>query len=328
MINLKTGGDWLDNLHFLQTDAWATFQRALGHDVIQKQGKGWSYLAIVEHGQLSRRLYCPYGPTAVNTQALQLALDDLAVEAKVRRLDFVRVEPRRDLVESHLDNDLPKLGLRRAIHNVQPADTVINFLVDDNDGGLSDEEILAACSQTDRRIYRKLQGQNINYRLSSDPADIEHFLPMIHGVAERTNMRPMPDEYFREIAKTLFPMDAAGIMIAEKDSQPIAAIIFYVNEQMMIYAHAAASDEHRKQSPATGLAMSLLMEANRRGCKIFDFHGIAPQGAPTDHRWVGFSHFKLSFGGEATHFCGTWELPISRLKYSIESRLIKLNKKK
>ncbi|MDR1197371.1 MAG: hypothetical protein LBL08_03840, partial [Candidatus Nomurabacteria bacterium] len=85
------------DVHFLQSEAWRRFQAELGRETIDKDNNIWQYMAIVEHGKLANRLYCPYGPTVVDKVGLQEAIQDLAVEAKTRHLDFVRIEPIGDV---------------------------------------------------------------------------------------------------------------------------------------------------------------------------------------------------------------------------------------
>ena len=75
--------------NILQSNAWAGFQRNLGHKVFQASGDGWRYLAILEGGRTGRYLYCPYGPEARTPQAFEAALDDLARTARSERCWFV-----------------------------------------------------------------------------------------------------------------------------------------------------------------------------------------------------------------------------------------------
>jgi peptidoglycan pentaglycine glycine transferase (the first glycine) len=49
-----------------------------------------------------------------------------------------------------------------------------------------------------------------------------------------------------------------------------------------------------------------MKEAKKRGCKIWDFEGIYDARWP-NKSWLGFSHFKKSFGGEEIEFPGSFE---------------------
>jgi lipid II:glycine glycyltransferase (peptidoglycan interpeptide bridge formation enzyme) len=309
--------------HFLQTQPWAEFQRTLGREVILKSSDEWSYLAIVENGKFANRLYCPYGPTVTNIDALEDALDDLRAQAEKHNLDFVRVEPRYDEISSVEDNFLTQLGLIKAAHDVQPADTIVNYL-NCEDGELqSDEEILAQGSQSMRQVWRKLLKNDVTYVHSSNPDDIQIFLEMIHKVAKRTGMTPLPDNYFEKIGSTLFEDGSAGMFLAKIDNDVIASLIYYKSSDMVIYAHAAANDNYRKLSPGTGLVVELFKFARDNNISLVDLHGVAPENSDKSNKWSGFTHFKKSFGGERKQFCGTWELPVRKFRYRIYRTLLK-----
>ena len=293
----------------LQSPLWADFQRQLHREVIEKQTKEFSYVAIVEKGQLSHRLYCPLGPVADNLDGLKRALADLKQEAKQRKLDFVRIEP---ILPGLTADDLCKLGLKHARRDVQPPHSVVN------DVSVSEPAIEAELSQTARRYARKCDKAGITYRVSYDPADMRYFIHLIHEVAERTGMHPYDDLYFQQIAAFMFPKKSAGLLLAELDDQVIAAIVFYTDGTTMMYTHAANSTEYRKYSPATGLGLYALKFAHQQGCKVFDWCGVAPaqdDGNPRWQSWKGFTQFKLSYGGTRVDRLGTWELPVRKMRY-------------
>ena len=302
--------------NFLQSPAWADFHRHLNQEVIEKKTDDYHYVAIVEKGQFSNRLYCPLGPIAKDKKALAKALNGLRQEAKKRKLDFVRIEPTLPDLTS---DDLTKLGLVKSRRDVQPPHTIVNDVSVDKDA------IEAQLSQTARRYARKCTKAGITYRVSYEPTDVRYFIDLIHQVAQRTGMKPSDDLYFQQIAAFMFPKKSAGLLLAELDNQVIAAIIFYTDGQTMMYTHAANSTESRKYSPATGLGLFALEFAHDQGCRVFDWCGVAP--AKDDHNprwksWAGFTHFKLSFGGQRVDRLGTWELPVDRLRYRLYRLLL------
>jgi lipid II:glycine glycyltransferase (peptidoglycan interpeptide bridge formation enzyme) len=140
-------------------------------------------------------------------------------------------------------------------------------------------------------------------------------------------MRPFSDHYFSTIAGSLFPTRDAGLLFAELNGKKIAAIIFYTNGATMSYTHAANNSEYRKISPAYGLALYALLFAHEQGCKHFDWCGVAPENADENHRWAGFTQFKLSFGGQRVSYLGTWELPVKSFKYRLYKIVLKLSGK-
>ena len=304
--------------NFLQSSAWADFHRHLNQEVIEKKTKHYSYVAIVEKGSMSKRVYCPLGPIADSKEALAEALEDLKTEAQKRKLDFVRVEP---TLPSLTADDLTGLKLIKSNRDVQPPHTVVN------DVSVDEGQIAARLSQTARRYARKCDKAGITYSVSYEPTDIRYFIKLIHEVAERTGMHPYDDLHFQQIAAFMFPKKTAGLLLAWLDNQVIAAIIFYTDGRTMMYTHAANSTEYRKYSPATGLGLYSLKFAHQQGCQVYDWCGVAPEhddGNPRWKSWAGFTHFKLSFGGQRVNRLGTWELPINKRRYRIYRLLLAL----
>lgn len=304
------------NIHILQSEAWRKFQESLGRTAIDKNDKKWQYVAILEKGKFSKRLYCPYGPTVVDKTGLKEAIEDLSTEAKKLEADFVRVEPRGGV----LAEDLVDLGLKK-VHDVQPVDTLIT------DVSVSHEEILAGLSQSARRYARKAEKAGVTYSESYDPEDIKYFLETIHDVHNRTGMNPYSDDYYRTFAATLFPGKNAGLLLARYEDKVIATILFLRVGDTFSYTYAGNLAEYRKFSPAVGLGQFALLYAHDIGCKKFDWHGIAPENAPPDHSWAGFTRFKQSFGGERVKTLGTWELPLNKPKYLLYRVLLRITGK-
>jgi len=316
---------YLKSKHFLQTGAWAEFQRAYGNETVSRNGTAsdggaWEYLAIVERGRFSSRLYCPYGPLYTSKAALQEALVSLRKEARSYLVDFARIEPRGALEAE----ELTTLGLRPAARNVQPPDTIINDVRAD---AVSEEDILLRGSTTRRQLYRYSLRDGVVYKTSYDPADIKYFLDMIHVVAKRTGIIPHEDAYFETLAATLFPQKAAGMLLSVLDDKPIATLIFYTDGTTAGYAHAGSVEGFRKLSPPSGLFMHLQFFARESGHTLLDTYGVAPEGASKEHAWAGFTQFKESFGGVRVHCPGTWELPVNKLRYTLYNMVGKIVEK-
>ncbi|MDR1088761.1 MAG: peptidoglycan bridge formation glycyltransferase FemA/FemB family protein [Coriobacteriales bacterium] len=306
---------YLGQKHFLQSAAWGSFQQACGKTIIEREGGAadggsWEYLAIVEKGSFSSRLYCPYGPVFSSPAALAEALASLETEASSAALEFVRVEPRGNLTA----RELQALGLKPAAHNVQPPDTAI---LDVRAGEVSEELILLRSSTTRRQLYRYSLRDGVEYRTSYDPEDMRLFLDMIHVVAERTGMQPHEDAYFTTMGEVLFPQKAAGLLLSVLEGEPLASLIFYTDGTTLGYAHAASVEGYRKLSPASGLLMHAQFFARESGHTLLDTYGVAPEGADKGHPWAGFTQFKESFGGVRVHYSGTWELPVRKLRYAV-----------
>ncbi|HZK05668.1 MAG TPA: peptidoglycan bridge formation glycyltransferase FemA/FemB family protein [Actinomycetaceae bacterium] len=290
--------------HFLQSPAWARFQKALGREVVVRDGDGWHYLAVVEKGTLNSRLYCPYGPVITRPDALQSALDSLLAEAKKRRVAFVRIEPTGEVTSEELE-----LAGAIRVESVQPDSTQRVKLDREWD------EILKDFKATNRNLHRNYAKKGLSVRSTSNPADIEILLELLHGVAKHNQMNPQSDEYLRTQADSLIPQGDGMLYIADLEGEPIAASMIYDDGEVRYYSHAAADYEHRKLSAGTILVSQMMQDAAEAGRKEFDLYGVVSPDAPEDHPWRGFSEFKRGFGGYQHDYVGAWEIPVNKVVY-------------
>jgi len=62
------------------------------------------------------------------------------------------------------------------------------------------------------------------------------------------------------------------------------------------------------------LQWEAIKEGKKRGCKTYNFWGIAPESeleAKKDHPWKGLSLFKKGFGGYKKEYVKTQDFPLS-----------------
>ncbi|NLA43335.1 peptidoglycan bridge formation glycyltransferase FemA/FemB family protein [Candidatus Saccharibacteria bacterium] len=307
--------------HFLQSKAWQTFQEAMGRTVYFREGEGWQYRAILEPGTrlAPARLYCPYGPTAINQRALNTALESLKALAASTDATFVRVQPLG--VESG-EFSHEKLGLKQ-IEYSQPADTWCIDLTQD------EETIIANMKQSNRNIYRNYHKKGLSYRSSVDSDEISHLLRLIKQTAERNNISAHSDNYLVTQAKSLIPIGAATLHFIEHEGKIIAAALTYNTDETTYYAHASADFKHRKLGASTALVAEIILRAKKNGRKTCDLYGITTS-EDSQHPWVGFTKFKKSFGGYHIPLSHTYDLPIKSglyRTYSLAKRSRALSQK-
>lgn len=297
--------------HFLQSEAWGNFQQALGRKVFYDQSGDWQYLAILEAGRGNKRLYCPYGPTVRDAQALSEAIDSLVDLAKKQHCDFIRIEPIGDINAKNLTG----LDLIKARYDIQPAHT---WCIDLNN---SEEDILLDMSASNRGRHRNIYKKGVTFTTSHDFKDIDKLLDLLHGVASHNSFSAQSDEYLQKQADILLSSNVGQLDFAWYEGECIAAALIYSDDTTKYYAHAAADFHHRKLQAGTPLVSNMILAAKKEGKKVFDLYGVAPTDDPT-HPWAGFSVFKKSFGGYQKDYLGTWELPINKMKYKLYSKLL------
>ena len=279
-------------MHFLQSEAWETFQQSLGRRTFRREGEGWSYLAILESGGLgTTRLYCPYGPTVDSPRALTTALESLKALAQSNRVTSVRIQPTGMSLKKPT---LLNLGLKQISYS-QPSHTWHIDLTKSRD------DIIAEMNQNNRSIVRNYTKKGLSYKQSHNPKDITRLTTLLHQVADRNKITVHTDEYLNDQAKSLMTNNAASLHFINFENETIAAALVYEDATTYYYAHAAADHEHRKLNASTALLGEIILNAKTAGKKICDLYGITDSVDP-EHRWAGFTKFKKSFGGHAVSY--------------------------
>ncbi len=310
--------------NLLQSRAWEKYAKSEGRETIWRDGDGYEALAIVQETPLGKYLFCPYGPAITGAEkketgeaererelrALDFALDSLRAAARERGAFFVRIEPTVAFSEA----ELKERGLVKS-HDIEPAHTWVIDLTQ------AEEEILDGIEKTKVRHWRNHGKKGITIRTSTDPEEITILASLLQKVGERDNFTPQDAKHLKGQMEAGF----ATLYIAEYEGKAIAASLVYDYDGVRYYAHAGADDEYKKLTAGTILLVEMIMDARRMGAKRFDFWGITTSEDPK-HPWYGFTQYKKSFGGYEVDYAGTWDLPMSKMKYRIYQMIRKVNR--
>ena len=110
------------------------------------------------------------------------------------------------------------------------------------------------------------------------------------------------------------PVSDFGFRISDFPPLASAVVVFY--EERAIYLYGGSSEIQRNVMAPYKLHFEIIREAKKRGCKEYDFFGIAPSDDP-NHPWAGVTRFKKQFGGYEVTILGSWDLIFSPTKYRI-----------
>ncbi|MEK7504050.1 MAG: peptidoglycan bridge formation glycyltransferase FemA/FemB family protein [Patescibacteria group bacterium] len=80
-----------------------------------------------------------------------------------------------------------------------------------------------------------------------------------------------------------------------------AGALILIHDNIAYYYYAGATAEGTKQNLPYSVVWKCIQEAKKRKCKFWDFEGIYDDRHPNKD-WLGFSHFKKSFGGTEVQF--------------------------
>lgn len=284
-----------------QSKEWQNLQNDLKETSFMRGEKDFSYLAIVKPTPLGSYLYLPYGPVAETKDGFRHALKNLESLAREENSVFVRVEPLNpDFAEL-----LPKSSVKS--HDLNPKETWILDLKGTN------EEYKNKLPSRLLRYYRNREKNGLKIETSHNPDDIKYLLDLQKALAKEKNISVFSENYLKTELKQPF----STLYLVKQGDNVLAAGLVFDHDKTRYNLQGAQSDEGRRLHATGILTIKLIEDAREKKMEKFDFWGIAPEGAPENHPWVGFTNFKKTFAGYEQDHAGTYDIVMNPFKYKL-----------
>lgn len=305
------------NTPITQSREWQKLQNDLGEKSFFKESENSQFLAIKKSTPLGCYLYIPYGPVAKDKNGLKSALEELKNLADKEKAFFIRIEP-QNLTAF---NQISLKNLKKS-HDLNPKETWVLDLKG------PDEEYKKKLPSRLLRYYKNREKQGIKIETSKNPDDIKYLLGLQKALAKEKNINTFSENYLRTELKqpfaTLYLVKYQNFELNR--GEVIAAGLVFDHDKTRYNLQGAQSDQGRKLHATGILTIQLIEDAKNNALEYFDFWGIAPEGAPKDHPWAGFTNFKKTFEGHEVDYAGTYDLVLNPLKYKLYQILRKIRR--
>ena len=302
------------NIPITQSEAWHQLQADLKEKSHFKQETDYQYLAISKSTPVGNYLYCPYGPVVKDQTAFKKALESL------KNLDdkaiFIRIEP----IDVKTTKFLPKNAQKS--HDLNPKETWMLDLTG------NDADLKAKLPSRLLRYYKAAVKNGITIETSHNPDDIKYLLDLQKALASKKGINTFSEKYLKTELKQPF---ATLYLVRYQDpntkkSEIVAAGLVFDDETTRYNLQGAQSDQGRKLHATGILTIQLIQDAKAKNLQTFDFWGIAPENAPKNHPWAGFTNFKKTFAGYQVDHAGTYDIVLNPSKYKLYQVFRKINR--
>jgi len=245
---------------------------------------------------------CAWGPVWVQEKASE-CLDELDKYFQNQGCVFARIEP---LILDNIKNDF-KL---HQVKDVSPSHTLILDLTQ------TEEQILSKIEKKTRYEIRQAQKNNLEVK---EYKDFDIFWNLMKKTSKHDGFRTHSEAHYKKILDN----DNSIQLNAYYHGQPIATAIFWEWNKIFTYLFAATDRNFNSLSAAYLIQSEAVKMARDKGFEKYDFFGVAPKITKADerydysreHRYAGFTKFKLGFGGEYHNYPGTYDLILNTPKY-------------
>lgn len=293
-----------------QSSQWEALQKDLKETSFLKSAPGYQYLAIKKHIPRGTYLYVPYGPVAETAKDFRSAIEDLDALAREENAIFIRIEPRNPEFVKLFPKNTKKS------QDLNPKETWMLGL----EG--TDEEFKNRLPSRLLRYYRNREKNGITIETSKNPDDIKYLLDLQKALAKKKKISTFSENYLKTELKQPF----STLYLVKHEGDLVAAGLVFDHDDTRYNLQGAQTDEGRSLHATGILTIQLIEDARAKGLKKFDFWGIAPEGAPKDHPWAGFTNFKKTFGGYEVDYAGTYDIIRNRTKYKTYQILRKIRR--
>ena len=313
---------------FLQSWAWGVFQTS-------QKSKIWRF-GIYENNLLigaalvtkisARRgtfLFIPHGPIfKSNTKdGLEALLSDLKELAEKEAASFIRISPFSDRTDKNVDM-FKDLGFRQApIHMHAEVTWELDITK-------PEDVLLSEMRKTTRYLIRQAQkNSEIEIIKSKNIGDLEQFNPVYLETARRHKFVVFSLKYLKNQLSAFLPDDQIMFFLGKYKGEVVSAAIFVFWQGGAFYHHSGSLSKYNKIPVSYLLQWEAIREAKNRGCKLYNFWGIAPDVEKVEdvsgsrHPWAGLTLFKMGFGGFRRDLVKTQDFIISRrywINYLVE----------
>jgi lipid II:glycine glycyltransferase (peptidoglycan interpeptide bridge formation enzyme) len=277
----------------LQSWAWGEVQAHAGWKLERVRLKGGAMASVqVRSIGPAREAYVPRGPVPANAEAID-ALVEWARDAKMARL----------LVEPEAPSTLTEALAARhfsVVAPTQPQHTRILQLG-------NPDELLKTFRHGRRYNIRAGIRRGVVVKEGKDAAE----LARQSAAVERRESIHLPDRTYYELLLELLPWCRTYTAYGEGQEEALATVLVARHTGRAYSLFAGRSGAHPELMGNDMAWWSAISSAAEAGCRDFDFWGVPPPGAGTDHPWYGLGFFKAEFGGEEIAYAGAWELVLS-----------------
>jgi len=300
---------------FLDSWNWGEFQKKIEEKIwrlgiYNNQELIGLALVIKIKAKRGTFIFAPHSPAValakaggpnIKSKILETLINKLKEIAKQEKASFIRVAPIWERSEENI-RIFKKLGFREAPIHIHPE---LTWELDIN---FSEEELLAGMRKTTRYLIKQAE-KNPEIEIIKS-FDLEKFSDLLNKTAQRHRFIPFSLNYLENQFSCFSPDNEIVIFLGKHKGEIISSAIMIYWQKIGFYHHGASLFQNNKVPVSYFLQWEAIKEARNRGCRKYNFWGIAPF-SNRKHPWAGLTLFKMGFGGYKKEYVKTQDMVLS-----------------
>jgi lipid II:glycine glycyltransferase (peptidoglycan interpeptide bridge formation enzyme) len=317
--NLKEYKDFVErheNVHFMHFYEWGRVKKSWKWEALlcrDSEGKAMGSAAV-----LIRKIpFLPYTLMYAcrglvcdshDFQTMSELFSGLCALAKKYKSYILKLDSEIANEDFEFKENLERLGFKKSSSNkdlrfVQQPNNVYRLNLE----GLDEHSLLEHFEPKTRYNIRYAMRKGVEIRVCGKEM-LPAFCTLMKETALRDHFIPRSPEYFGTILDEMG--DKVRLFIAFWENEPIAGTLAVKYGKKVRYLYGASSNRHRNVMPNYLIQFNMIKWAMDEGCTIYDFGGIASDGADTDsldNPLYGLYRFKKGFNGYHCEFSGEFD---------------------
>lgn len=191
---------------------------------------------------------------------------------------------------------------------------------------LSLDELLSQMKPKGRYNIKLAEKKGVVVK-KGDIKDLDIFYSLLIETTKRDNFRPNPFEYYKSMLENL---KNSILLFAFHENDILSAGIFTYTKNQSLYYYGASSNIKRNLMSPYLLQWEAIKIGKERGCKYYDFMGIADPENPKD-QLINVTDFKLKFGGRIVRFNPSYHIvhnPFYYYLYKLGKNIVRIIRKR
>ncbi len=318
---------------FLQTTQWARLKNRFNWTSdrvwVKKDGELVAGAQILYRSAgfgLIKMGYVPHGPLVdwENEELVQVLFGQIDQSVYRHRAGLLKVEPLlwQDAVSAETWQSYCSANdLIETTDTIQPPRTMLL------DISPSSDDIMASFRSKTRYNIRLAARKEVVVREATS-ADMPAFNSLMATTGSRNDFGVHSAAYYQTCYQLFAEKEAATILLAEYDGQPLAGVLLVKCGKQCVYLAGGSSNQERNRMPSYAVQWAAIEWAKQQGCTEYDMWGLPDEDAETleatfkerdDGLW-GVYRFKRGFNGRVARTVGSADKVYNNLVYKLYKR--------
>jgi peptidoglycan pentaglycine glycine transferase (the first glycine) len=170
----------------------------------------------------------------------------------------------------------------------------------------SEDELLAAMSQSTRRKIRQSEKRDVQVRSTTDETELRTLYTIYAETGDRQEFTIRPWTYYQRLWTSFLQAGLAHVLVAEHNGTILSGAVLFHFGQRVWYFYGMSSNEERDRQPNYAVQWAAIQWAKAQGYRTYDWWGAPNEFQEDDPMW-GVYRFKRGFGSTIVRTVGAWD---------------------